>query len=827
MIKLKNLAMLLLLFSISSMLKAQKRDINLKVEVTTSTGESLDGQVVTLEQTDYSLDYGELRLDENGSLDVNIYSGHHRLTIARKGYNTYAEDFDATSNMTIKATLTEKTQTPYSLTTKLNHDVFSGRNEVVLGWNQEKPSFFDDFESYSPFSINFGHWTGIDADGEQAAALTGDYSNRGAMMYAQIINPMTVVPAWWYDYPVLRPYSGQQYAGFIRTNSGRANNDWLISPEITPGTDNVLTFMAKAGDVGKERFQTYITEQTNNPSTEDFVKLGTSNYESVGYEEWQKMTYDLSAYAGKKVKIAIRYISEANTQHTFMLMVDDFMVGQRETETEPSAAKRIQQHSPANPNETFNIYVDGTLAGTTENYSYTIEDIAPGNHKLGVKAVYKASESDIAETEINVPKDNMAHYTFNVTTNNGMSADGSTLQIVDKESGISYNANVADGHVTAASLPYGEYLIGMTVKNFDTFEQQLDVTGDGLMDISLKETIVKPYNITAETTKTADGFDVDLRWNQSLSFTDNFDCYDDFAQGSFGEWKSIDLDQGAVYPIGLGSESNIVTFPGASTPSNPTAIAPIVFNPWTTSPSMMPLDATAMTPPSGQKQIVFFSPQGKQADKWLISPQMAIMDGYVMKVTAKSYSDIYPETIEMCVSTTDGSTSSFVPIAKAENMPADQWTIYEADLSEYAGQKVWLAIHYISYDTFLAQLDDFYVGTRDGEGQYADVGAVKKYEISLDGSGVGSTSESAYTLHGVKDGSHTVGIKAVYESGTSEMAEYVFDTSTAGIGSDRIVTEKAESEYYTLDGMRISPDKLRSGIYIRKTGNSSEKIVVK
>ena len=82
------------------------------------------------------------------------------------------------------------------------------------------------------------------------APLVGEYMNRGVMQYAQIMNPMVVVPAWWYDYPVLRPYNGMQYVGFTRTYSGAANNDWLISPVVTPGNKNVLAFMDAVRECG-------------------------------------------------------------------------------------------------------------------------------------------------------------------------------------------------------------------------------------------------------------------------------------------------------------------------------------------------------------------------------------------------------------------------------------------------------------------------------------------------------------------------------------------------------------------------------------------------
>lgn len=76
----------------------------------------------------------------------------------------------------------------------------------------------------------------------------------------------------------------------------------------------------------------------------------------------------------------------------------------------------------------------------------------------------------------------------------------------------------------------------------------------------------------------ADKVNAEVRWNQDLGFEDDFEAYDDFAT-SFGEWKSVDNDRRVVYPIALGSASNIINFPGACTPDNQVAVAPMVFNP--------------------------------------------------------------------------------------------------------------------------------------------------------------------------------------------------------------------------------------------------------
>lgn len=826
--RLKALVFMLLIVSVIP-LAAQKRDINLTVNATCATGESLEGQEVEVFQADYSLYYEKIYLDAAGTASIKVYPGNNRVTIKRSGFKTFTRDFDATADLTVDAELVEDVQTPFSLTADVRHDVFTGDNGIAFSWNREKPVFSDNFEGYDPFSIQFGEWTGIDGDGIAAAPLVGEYQNRGALMYAQIINPLKVVPSWWADYPVLRPYSGQQYVGFIRTTTGAANDDWLISPVITPGNLNFLTFMAKAADVGKERFQVYVTEKTDNPEEQDFTQINTGNYEQVDYKAWKKFSYSLSGYAGKPIRFAIRYISTANTERTFMLMIDDVEVAQDLTAAK-SAARRVPPaalRSPQNPNETFEIYLDNDKVGTTDGYDYTFSNISEGTHVLGVKAVYKQAQSDMATTEVSVSNQNNVHYTLNIATNNGQSLDGKTVSITDVATGGENIGTIAGGKVDMKSLPKGEYLISAAIDNYESYEKRVTVSADGSLDVELKEKIIAPYNVTAETTADGKGaYNVALRWNQDLAFTDDFESYPDFAQGSFGQWKSVDLDGGKVYPIGLGSQTNIVTFPGASTPSSPTAIAPIVFNAYKTTPAMLPTDP-AMTPTSGEKEIVFFSPQGKMADKWLISPQLDIRDGYVLRVAAKAYASLYPESLEFCVSTTDAETTSFTVVSNASTMSADQWTVYETDLSRFAGQKVYIGVHYVTYDGFFAQLDDFYVGSEDGKSESANVGAVKGYDVYLDGAKQGTSAEAEYTLTGVAAGSHKAGIRAQYASGMSELTEYDFTAGTTSVGSVAADAASAAAEYFTIDGRKLGSSHPEKGVYIRKSGSETVKVVVR
>ena len=176
---------------------AQSRDITLTINVTTDTGDNLKGQPVTLVQTDFSLSYGSLTLDAEGKCTVKVYAGNHQLTVDREGYATATKSFslDGTSNEAqVAVHLTEMVRTPFALTAQQAHDPYTGNNSITLQWNTEPPAFFDDFESYEPFAVQFGQWTGIDADLEASAPLVGDYPNRCVMQYAQIINPLRRSP---------------------------------------------------------------------------------------------------------------------------------------------------------------------------------------------------------------------------------------------------------------------------------------------------------------------------------------------------------------------------------------------------------------------------------------------------------------------------------------------------------------------------------------------------------------------------------------------------------------------------------------------------------
>ena len=812
----------LLITAVTAM--AQSRDKTLTIKVSLNTNESLKGQEVDLTQVDYSLSYGSLTLNAAGVCTVKVYAGNHHVEVVRPGYETAAKDFfvpEEATDYEVDLTLVEKVRTPFALMAQLSHDAYTGDNHVLLSWNTEQPAFFDDFESYDAFATQFGEWTGIDADHEAAAALVGNYPNRGTLQYAQIINPLAVDPTWWYDYPILRPYDGKQYVGFTRTSSGNANDDWLITPAIEVGNDNMLMFLGKAADQFTERFQVYVTTKLDNPVQTDFTRLDQGNFETADYTGWRLYEYDLAEYAGQTVKLAIRYISNYNLYRSFMLMIDNFYVGQsRGYETAKAKARRIRR-SEDNPNEMFKIYRDGVEVDVTSEYSYELPNEEPGTHEYGVKAVYRAAESDMVTTSLTIPATGFSKVTFVVEAQSKLGTDGVKLNLVNTQTSDSYELTVADGQAVIPSLPDGEYMVNVEEGAFAGYQQSFSVSGDRTVNITLSDNMLTPYNITADI----DGQTVVVKWNQELLYTDSFEDYPDFATGSFGEWKTYDLDQMPVYTIGLGSSTNIVSFPGSGTPTVPTAVAPMVFNPWNTVPAMLPTDA-AVQAPTGEKTVIFFSPQRYQADKWLISPEVEIRDGYAVSLTMKSYDGMYAESVEFCVSTDGDQPADFTPVSTAQNIPAGEWTIYQTPLSAYVGQKVRIGIHYISFDTFFLQIDDFTVGPESGDAPVIDYGNVVRYDIYLDGVKVGESTTPNYTFTDMAMGQHTIGIVAVYQNGSSEMAEYVVDVTTgiATVMLDSAVD--ASSEVYSLSGQRMETrwGSLPKGIYLVKKNNENIKV---
>jgi hypothetical protein len=745
------------------------REFPLTVKVTNNAGVNLQGAPFTLVAERFSVTYptSETVLDANGCATLNVYGGAQTLTIEVDGMKRVIRTFNVNKAATIEIALEENVQTPYGTSYILNHDIYTGTNNVVLNWNGDEAIFEDSFEDYEPFAVNFAPWTGIDVDNAPAVTMSGIYPNTGVVNYGQIINPMAVSPVWDpVEYPTLAARTGMQYAGFPATASGVANNDWLITPAITLTDDNVLRFSLKSADVGNARFTVGITT-LDNPSANDFTIISEGNYLDVDYTEWKTYEISLADYAQKTVKIGFHCISAYGA---FISQLDDVFVG-RVAVKQNGKALRVAPRSAGNPNEKFTVILDGAVVGETEDYSFTLTDVAPGAHVAQIVAKYLNAQAEPAEIDFNINADDYVKTDFAVTTNNEVMPEDMTVVLASTtDEDAVYNIALTNGAASVASFPKGDYKVTLQQPYYNAYNSTVTIAEAGTVAITLEETIVTPFNINVETSNNGNEATAVVSWNRYYGFSDSFETYDDFATGSFGGWTTINNNTEPSYPIGLGSTSNIVSFPGASTSTNPASVPPMVFNPNATTPAMT-VD-TAVAAPTGVKTILFQGPQNAVADKWLISPQISIREGYTLSLLAKAYS-IYPETMQLCIATNGGKEPADFTVLDAVQPPYEQWTEYTVALDDYVGQDAYLAVHCTSNDGFILQIDDFTVGREGGE-DASQVGYVKSYDVTLNGVDQANTTDNELTIEHLLPGDYTVGVRANYASGASEVATYNF-----------------------------------------------------
>ena len=142
----------------------------------------------------------------------------------------------------------------------------------------------------------------------------------------------------------------------------------------------------------------------------------------------------------------------------------------------------------------------------------------------------------------------------------------------------------------------------------------------------------------------------------------------------------------------------------------------MVFNPANTTPS---LANGIWDPYTGNKGLYFFAATGVNSgtpvnDDYMISPLIDLTNATDSQLSfwAKSLTDTYGlEKFEVLLSVTGTAEQDFT-INLSNGVvepPIDVYTEYTYDLSNYDGQQVYFAIHYVTQDAFVLQMDDFKV----------------------------------------------------------------------------------------------------------------------
>jgi len=173
----------------------------------------------------------------------------------------------------------------------------------------------DSFESYADFSLTFDPWILNDADGSTTYGFSGiSFPNSGSAMSYIIFNPNNTTPPL-EDNP---GHTGDKYAACFASTTP-PNNDWLITPQIPGGGE--LRFWARTymPDYGLERLKVGVSTTGTAPA--DFTIISEGTYMEVPVE-WTEYVYDLTAYAGQQIHVALNCVSN----DAFIMFIDDVKI---------------------------------------------------------------------------------------------------------------------------------------------------------------------------------------------------------------------------------------------------------------------------------------------------------------------------------------------------------------------------------------------------------------------------------------------------------------------------------------------------------------------
>ncbi len=165
---------------------------------------------------------------------------------------------------------------------------------------------------------------------------------------------------------------------------------------------------------------------------------------------------------------------------------------------------------------------------------------------------------------------------------------------------------------------------------------------------------------------------------------------------TFSPWTVNDVDGKPTYGI-----------TGYEFPHNGEAMAYIVFNPASTTPTLS--GDPALTPHGGARFAASFAATTPPNNDWIISPQIALGSNGHLKFWVKSYTSTYGlERYKVGISTTDPNPASFTFISAGSYLeaPAAAWEQKDFDLSAYAGMNIYVGIQCVSSDAFIFMLDD-------------------------------------------------------------------------------------------------------------------------
>jgi hypothetical protein len=191
--------------------------------------------------------------------------------------------------------------------------------------------------------------------------------------------------------------------------------------------------------------------------------------------------------------------------------------------------------------------------------------------------------------------------------------------------------------------------------------------------------------------------------SQVTIWEEGFEDYEDFDIEILGAYQ-WDLDESLTYGA-LNFDFENEEYVGTAIVFNSSAM--------TDADPSDPQDRTIWNARTGEKGLYMIAATSLLNDDYIITPRIDLtsVNAAQFSFWAKSLTEDYGlERFHVLLSTTSSNYFDFtVELSDGELQAPLEYTEYSYDLSEYEGQMVYLAIHYVAQDSFVFQMDDFLV----------------------------------------------------------------------------------------------------------------------
>ena len=374
--------------------------------------------------------------------------------------------------------------------------------------------------------------------------------------------------------------------------------------------------------------------------------------------------------------------------------------------------------------------------------------------------------ADYYETDLSQPtytntlnKDMEFTVTFNITSNAGAgkSKDAYVYMIDTSLSLRAYGATAgADGKATIAKKVWRDvYFYEITLPYHRMVADTLFLTQDTVVNISLEEFIVNPEIASTVT----EGKNVVMNYGVNLhNWEDGAEAYEDFAIANLGPWT---MNNGIEK---LNLDAAKITWK-----NNKVAQSWIVMNPSKANPD---LSGSGDWPAySGSKYFLAMATTIKKVRHDLLVRPVTKGGGY-LSFACRNFLPTVAENFAVVYSSTTADSAEFKPVPNGEvtGFKSSSWRYKSVDIPEDAK---YVGIRYESESgKYGFMVDDLVYATEEFANPV-------NYELYLDGEKKGTTDLLTFTFENLSVGEHTLGVKAIYGSGASEMV-----TKTVTISSE-------------------------------------------